>query len=213
MATVVLTIDPAQSTGYCIAEIDDAGHATIIEYGYLDVDTTSEFMGDWCNNLAGAVESLIKASGATAIAVEDYFFSSRFTSGANVNPAYRAAIHMTVRRMGLPYTILNISQWKSFVAGRSVPTKEQKKKWGKQAANKLFIAQALWDRYKIRFPNHSISEKTGKPIKFRYDVVDAVAQMVCFCKLHLNASSLSCSVAVPADVDMGKLDKHQITYS
>lgn len=212
MATVVLTIDPGESCGFCVARMEDA-HADIVEYGYLDVDTTSDYVGDWCNSLAASVESIIKRTGATEIAVEDYFFSSKFCSGSNINPAYRAAIHMTIRRLGLKYTILNISQWKSFVAGRSVPTKEQKKKWGKTPANKLYMAQAIWDRYKIRFPNHSLSEKTNKPILFRYDIVDAVGQMICFCKLHLNCLTVTCSVPVPPDFDFGKkIVKNQISY-
>jgi len=210
----ILVLDPAESTGYTIVNVDEQQSvADIFEYGYIQVDTSSNYMGDWLINLSQCIEALIQRYAVQVVVVEDYFFSSRFTTGSNVNPAYRAAIHMTARKLGLPYEILNISQWKSYVAGRSVPTKDQKKKWGKPAANKLFIQEALWFRHGIRFPNHSISEKTGKPIKFRYDIVDAVGQSVCYCKLMVGIRTIACSMPIPADVFFKKPDKHQIDYS
>jgi len=129
-----------------------------------------------------------------------------------MNPMYRAAVHMSARHYGLPTEILNVSQWKSFIAGRSVPTKQQKAQWGAEAAKKLYIQQALWERYNIRFPNHSLSESTGKPIIFRMDVVDAVAQAICYSRLHLNVISVTCSVIVPADVTFKKPSKKSFTY-
>lgn len=210
----ILVLDPAESTGYAVVHVDEPqSSADIFEYGYLNINTTSNYMGDWLLDLSKCVEALITRYDVKLVVVEDYFFSSRFTTGSNVNPAYRAAIHMTARQLGLPYEILNISQWKSFVAGRSVPTKNQKKKWGKAAANKLFIQEALWNRHGIRFPNHSISDKTGKPIKFRYDIVDAVGQSVCYCKLMVGIRTVTCSMPIPPDVVFKKPDKHQIDYS
>lgn len=214
--STIIAIDPAQSTGVALARATDGGRsAEIYDYFYLDVDSSSEYMGDWCNNLASTIEDIINrcAPGPKYVVIEDFFFSSRFVSGCDVNPAFRTAIHMQLRKMGLDYTILNISQWKSFIAGRSVPTKEQKKKWGKTQANKLFIQQALFERYNIKFPNHSLSEKTGKPIKFRYDIVDAVAQLICFSKLHLNIDKVTCSVAIPEDVEFKKPPKDMFVYS
>lgn len=198
----ILVLDPAESTGYSVARVDEVqSTADIFEYGYLNVDTSSNYMGDWLLNLSKTVAELIKKYDAKLVVVEDYFFSSKFTNGTNVNPAFRAAIHMTARSHGLPYEILNISQWKSFVAGRSVPTKEQKLKWGKQAANKLFIQEALDLRHGIKMPNHSISDKTGKPIKFRYDIVDAVAQALCYTKLMIGVRTVTCTMPIPPDVD------------
>ena len=198
----ILVLDPAESTGFSVVSVDEAvSTGDIFEYGYINVDTTSNYMGDWHISLTDQVEVLIKKYDAKMVVIEDYFFSSRFTSGSNVNPGYRAVIHMKVRQLGIPYEILNISQWKSFVAGRSVPTKEQKAKWGKAAANKLYMLEALQTRHGIRMPNHSLSEKTGKPIKFRYDIVDAVAQAICYCKLMVGIRTMTCSVVVPPDVD------------
>jgi hypothetical protein len=158
------------------------------------------------------VKSIIEKHGVTEIAIEDYFFSKRFAQGGTLNVALRTAIHIQARLMGLEYTVLNVSNWKKFIAGRSTPTKEQKAKWGKEAAKKLMIQQALWDKWQFRFPNHSISKKTGRPIKFRYDVVDAVGQAVFFCRLHLNLSEVELSVIAPDDIELKIKSKAQFKY-
>jgi Holliday junction resolvasome RuvABC endonuclease subunit len=176
----ILVLDPAASTGYSLVHIDGQT-ATIYDYGFLDVETDSEYNGDRCLDLMRQVHKLIIDNNVSHVAIEDYFFSKRFANGCDVNAAYRTAIHIQCRMLGIPYTILNISLWKKFVAGSSTPSKIQKAKWGKDPAKKLMVQEALWKKYGFRFPNHSISLKTGKPIKFRYDVVDAVAQAVFFC--------------------------------
>jgi len=158
------------------------------------------------------IETIINDHNVTQVALEDYFFSKRFASGGTLNVAFRTAIWIQARRMGLDYTILNIGNWKKFVAGRSTSTKEQKLKWGKEPSKKLMIQQALWDKYNFRFPNHSLSKKTGKPIKFRYDVVDAVGQAVFFCRLYLNLTEVELSVKAPDDVIMKTISKAQFTY-
>lgn len=209
--TIILALDPAKATGYAVAKIDGE-HCDIIEYGCIDVDDSSVYMGDWCLNLIRRLDILQDRIEASEISCEDYFFGSRFASGANVNPTYRAAIYMWARRNSMHYEILNISNWKVFAAGRSTPTKEQKLKWGKDPAKKLMIQQALWERWKIRFPNHSISEHTKKPIQFRYDVVDAVAQGMYAAYLRYKCKTFSCSVEVPADVEFKKPNKKAFIY-
>ena len=212
----ILVCDPAESTGFAVVSVDEANSkADIFHYDYINVDNSTNYAGDALLDLSKKIKDLIIKYDVKMVVIEDYFFGSRFASGANMNPAYRAAIHMTVRSLGLPYEILNISQWKSFIAGRSTPTKEQKKKWSKTTANKLFIQEALWLRHGIKFPNHSISEKTGKPIKFRFDIVDAVGQAVCYCKLMIGIKDVSCSVNVPDDVEWKKASdiKSLIDYS
>ncbi len=209
----VLSLDPADSTGYCIMNIaSDLSTAEIVEYGYIDVDTSSNFQGDHCLDLMNRVKSIIDAHDVTHVTVEDYFFSQRFANGSNVNAAYRTALHILCRLNKLDYTILNISAWKSFVAGRSVPTKEQKLKWGKEAGKKLFIQQALWERWGFKFPNHSLSEKTGKPIIFRFDIVDVVGQADYFAGLLQRVKSISMNVPVPPDVPFKKVNKKQFIY-
>ncbi len=201
-------MDPARSTGYALAEVID-GKANIYEYGIIDVDTSSEYVGDWCLDMMSRVTALILKHNVTEVCVEDYFFSSKFASGVNVNSAFRTAIHIACRQLKIPYFILNISEWKKFVAGKSTPTKEQKKLWTKEAAKKIFVQDALWRRWKFRFANHSLSNKTGKPILFRFDIVDVVAQTVFHLKRNHNIDLVQLTQNYPPDVDFGKLTKQQ----
>jgi len=170
-------------------------------------------MGDWCLDLIRKLDELEYNINADEVAVEDYFFSGRFAKGSNVNPSYRAAIYMWARRNAMHYEILNISNWKVFIAGRSTPTKEQKLKWGKEAAKKLATVEALWKRWNIRLPNHSISENTGKPIAFRFDVADAIAQAMYAAYLRYNCKEFTSSVPVPPDFVFKKPSKKTFSYS
>ena len=209
----ILALDPALSSGYAIGQINDRS-CNIIEYGYIDVDNSSEYQGDHCIDLMRRLDELYDRTKFEAVGVEAYFFSSRFCSGSDVNAAFRTAIHIWCRQKKIPYTILNISNWKSFVAGSSTPSKVQKLAWGKEKAKKLYIQQALWTRHGIRFPNHSLSEKTGKAIQFRYDIVDAVAQLIYFSHCDYNCNIFTSSVVVPPDADFGKNPvKYQISYT
>jgi len=207
----VLALDPATSTGYALIEIDN-GHANIYEYGFLDIDPDMPYIGDKCNDLYNRVEKIIDEHDIELVCIEDYFYSSRFCSGTNLNGAFRTALHMLCRNKDLHYEVLNISLWKKFVAGRSTPTKDQKKKWGKEASKKLYMQQALYDNYGFKFPNHSLSEKTGKPILFRYDIVDAVAQAIFYCFIFLKVKSIGMSVKIPDDVEFKRKSKKMFTY-
>ena len=207
----ILAIDPAASSGFAVAEID-GDNCVITEYGFIDVDTASLYVGDWCLDLERRIQALYDRVKPDEIAVEDYFFGQKFSSGANVNPAYRTVIHMFARRLGIHYEILNISNWKVFAAGRSTPTKEQKLKYGKVPSKKIMIIEALWKRWKIRFPNHSLSENTGKPVMFRYDVADAVAQAMYAAYLRYNCKNFTSTVSVPDDVVFKKLSKKNFIY-
>jgi Holliday junction resolvasome RuvABC endonuclease subunit len=207
----ILAFDPGASSGYAVARIQ-GDNCEIIEYGFIDVDTSSQYIGDWCLDLKNSISELQNRVLADEIAVEDYFFGARFASGSNVNPAYRTVIHMWAREQNLHYEVLNISNWKVFAAGRSTPTKEQKKRWGATPAKKLMIVQALWERFGIRFPNHSISTTTGKPIYFRFDVVDAVAQVMYASYLRFNCRNFKCTVSIPPDVIFKKVNNKQFLY-
>lgn len=206
-----IALDPAQSTGYALAKVNGS-HCEIYEYGFIDVNNSSLYVGDWCLDLVSRIESIYSREQFQDVAVEAFFFSSRFTLGTDVNPAYRTAIHMWARQKGLPYSILNISLWKAIVAGRSTPTKEQKLKYGKEASKKIMIIQALWERHGIRLPNHSISELTGKPILFRYDIGDAIGQAIYHAFEKYRCTSFSCSVPVPPDVVFSRTSKKHFSY-
>jgi Holliday junction resolvasome RuvABC endonuclease subunit len=210
---IVVCIDPGTHTGYALISVDIGSRkANIYEYGFIDVDTTSDYQGDHCLDLMRQLEELIVAHSVDHICIEDYFFSKRFCNGSNVNAAFRTAIHILARQHSLPYTILNISLWKTYIAGRSTPTKAQKAKWGKETAKKLYIQQALWEHYKFRFPNHCISKKNGKPIAFRLDIVDVVAQGVYFVEAIQKVRETILTVVPPEDVTFKNKPKKLFIY-
>lgn len=211
---IILVCDPGTSTGYALVNITGNESADIYDYGFIDVDVSSNLQGDHCIDLMNRLQELIDEHEVEHIAVEDYFFSKKFVNGCNANAAFRTAIHILARQNELEYTILNISSWKSFVAGRSTPTREQKAIWGAEAAKKLFIQQALWEKNKFRFPNHSISETTGKPINFRFDIIDVVGQAVYYCGMicQIPVKKITLSVIPPDDVKFSRDSKKRFIY-
>jgi hypothetical protein len=80
-------------------------------------------------------------------------------------------------------------------------------KWGKEPAKKLMIAQALYQRFGIKLPNHSISDKTGKPIQFRYDISDAIGQALYHAYSKYGCTTFNCSIVPAVDVPMKKTKK------
>lgn len=209
----LLVLDPATSTGYCIVNIKKKS-ADIFEYGFIDVDKSSDFIGDSCIDLMNKVQELIDLHAIEHIAIEDFFFKGKYRQGSTVNVSFRTAIYIIARQNNIEYTILNISSWKKFVSGKSSPTKEQKKQWGALAAKKLYIQQALWDYFWFRFPNHSISKTTGKPIVFRYDIVDAVGMAIYYCSIYKRVpwENITLSVKAPKDVIFSRKTKKQFIY-
>jgi Holliday junction resolvasome RuvABC endonuclease subunit len=189
----ILVIDPANSTGYCIVSVKD-DCADIFLYKFIDIEE-HEYLGDRYIEISKKIKDIIIAHEITEVAIEDFFFSGKFANGVALNVGYRAVIHMACRELGLHYTILNMALWKKFIVGHSMPTKEQKKKWGKQASKKIMVQEALWNKWGIRFPNHSVS-KIGRNIKFRYDVVDSVAMCIYFLSEFKNIKNVSCTVPV-----------------
>lgn len=206
--TNILVLDPATSTGWCVVNVT-TDRANICKEGYIQVDISSDYQGDHCIDLMKQLLTMILEHKITTIVVEDYFFSRKTATGSNVNAAFRTAIHILARQNNIPYYIVNISAWKTFVAGKSRPNKEQKKKWGK-ISQKLYIQEALWTKYKFRFPNHSISEKTGKPINFRNDIVDVVGQAVYYCGLVLGIRNITRTVETPTDVKITKAQAKKV---
>lgn len=208
----IIIFDPANSTGYAIAEINDtASSVDIQEYGFINIPD-HDYEGDRYLELQSKVEDLIVKHNIEEVGVEDYFFSRRTCQGANLNCSYRAVIHMTARKHNIPYTVLNISLWKKFINGRMTSTKEQKALWGKEESKKLMTQESLWKRWGIRFPNHSISPKTGKPVKPKSDIVDAVAMTIFYISIYKNIRTVTCSVKPPIDVEWKKIPKGVFDY-
>jgi len=206
----LLAIDPGTSCGYAIAEMS-GDKVNVFEYGIIDIPDDIVF-GKKSIFLMNRIKQICQNNKIEHVGIEDYFASSRFASGTDVNYYYRGAIQIQSTLDGIPYTMLNISQWKGYVAKRSTPTKEQKKLYGNAPSKKIFIQQALWERFKIRFPNHTVSEKTGKPIVFRYDVVDAVGQVIYLAHLLGEIKEISCSVKTAEDVVFKKTSKKLFAY-
>lgn len=207
----ILTIDPASSTGYCIGELKD-GNFNIVDWGFIEVENLTDYDGDRYVDYRKKIKKLIKDYNVGMVGVEDYFFSNRSPQGSTLNCAYRAVIHLVCREYSIHYEILNISLWKKFVNGRSTSTKDQKAKWGKEPSKKLMTQESLWLKWDIRFPNHSLSKKTGKPIKFRYDIVDAVGMAIFHTSIYLHAKSISYNVIVSSDHDWKKIPKGTYEY-
>ncbi len=193
-------------------EITSESIATIYEQGFIDVNTISEYQGDHSIDLMQKLEILIDKHKVEHIAIEDYFFSGKFANGSNVNVAYRTAIHILSRQKKIPYSILNISLWKKYVGGSTTPSKSQKDKWGVDAAKKLFIQEALYRKYGIKFSNHSLSSKTGNPIKFRNDIIDAVAQAVYFCYEQFGITKIRSTVKNRPDHTFNRIIKGLYVY-
>jgi len=210
----LLAIDPGASCGYAVLEVDDCHSlGTIVEYGLIPFDRSSQYAGDHCISLMAAFSDLIKRHKIQEVGIEDYFASSRFASGTDTNYYYRGALQVQCRLLSLPYGMLNAVEWKKMIAGRAAPTTAQKKQYGKQAAKKIMIQQSLWERWKIRFPNHSISEKTDKPIAFRLDVVDAVGIAIFFCMRLYGIAQYASVVSVSPDVELRVSSTKNFTYT
>ena len=195
----IIIIDPATTTGYCICTVNSADKTgKIIEYGFMEVDITSEYQGDHCIDLMEKIKQKIILYNVKNIGIEDYFYSAKFKNGCNVNGAFRTAIHILARTMKIDYKILSISMWKKHIAGRSTPSKIEKEIW-KKNANKYFIQQALYKKWNIKFPNHSIRDPGGKIIALKSDVVDSVAMSIYFMKNHYNIENITSTVVCPPD--------------
>ena len=172
----VLVLDPAKSTGYCVIHLfPEQTRTLIIAYGNIQVTVTDGLEGQAYLDLETKVKQLIDQYQPESIAMECYFMSGadKF-GGCNLNVGFRAILQTLACRFSMPYEMLNISQWKKSVALSSRPSAAQIEKWGKTAANKLFIQQALFERFNIRFPEYCVSPESGRVVQYRSDAMDAV---------------------------------------
>lgn len=200
---ILLILDPGHSTGFCVIDVKN-DISTILEHGFYDIDNSSEYEGDWCLDLKKWVNATIDKYKPEEIIRESYFFSGRFRNGSNVNVSYRTVIDMVARDLKMKYHTISPSIWKKFICGRSTPTKEQKLKYGKLNAKKSMVQESLWLKYKIKFPNFSLSQKNKRNIKFRHDTVDAVAMAIYFSKIILNVSKIVNESVLPPDIVWNK---------
>ena len=214
---IALVLDVASSTGYCLVKITTINvtiihetetevvatptRADIFEYGTLHVKRSSPHFADHCLDLSHQVEQMIDRHHITHIAMEDYFFTKKNTNNCKLNISLRTAVAMLARQKGVECTMLNIVLWKRFVSRCSHPTKEQLATWGRNAS-KIFIQDALWKNFGIRFPKYFTPPTSGRPTKFSHDIIDAVGQAIYYCcKFHgIHERSITCSVPLPPDM-------------
>lgn len=179
MDVYILSLDPGTSMGWSSFKVDISENVChILDYGILDLSDeckTNEYTADVCITMQNKVNSLINKYNITHVCFEDYFFSKKACNGAYLNVWLRCSIGIACRTSNIHYSIINISDWKKYIAGYTQPSKLMIKQYTKRLALKYMIQEALWVRWKIKFPNFSISEKTHKPVSFKHDQVDAVA--------------------------------------
>ena len=183
----VLVLDPASTTGWVLFVIDpDTKSARMAQFGhYTAPDAPTEVLTLIC--IQKEIKRLIEVYQVDHIAIEDYFFSSKFANGSKLNVAIRTAIHLQASYSNVPFTIINVGVWKSFIAGRSKATKAEKLLY-KAKANKMFIAKALEEKFEIKIPEttESVDAKGKiKLVKFKSDIVDAVCIGVFFLDVHM----------------------------
>lgn len=198
----ILILDPALSTGVCLMSIvDDIAHITYCDY--LDIEEDLH-KGKQYSNYLEAIKKIIVSNNIDFVAHESYFFSKFASQGADLNCSNRAMIQLACATAYpdkmIPYDVISISLWKKFICGRTTATTELKKQFGKESSKKIMTQIALYEKYGIRFPNHSISANTGKPIKFRYDIVDVVAMAIFTAKITFNVSKISYEVKCLPDI-------------
>ena len=181
-ATRILAIDPATSSGYAVFDRTPEG-ATLVSFGFFDTTPSSETrcMGDVCLDYRNAIIKLLVEFTPSEVAIEDYFFNKNTRGGANVNPALRAIAHLVIRERGIHYEVVNPLVWKRFVTGNSSATKEDITKHGKTTAEKARVKNALAKHWGLTLPEKVKSEKTGREIKFRFDISDAIGIGVFSC--------------------------------
>lgn len=167
----LLVIDPGESTGY--ASFETANDlTTLLNYGDYHIDGDSG--GSQCIAMKNKVIELITRYTPNHVVIEDFFFRSAKANGSIMNAALRAASWMACVESGVTYTTISPLKWKSGITGRCKANSIEKNKWG-VLAEKVRVQHTLWTSYGIRFANHSLSYKTNKPVKLRYDAIDAVA--------------------------------------
>lgn len=184
----ILAIDPAKSTGWVyvlVSEVcfennvgfykmKDDMYINIIEYGIIEVDTnTTE--GQYICKYKENIKTLIDRFNIDSIVVENYFFSMKARQGALVNVYLRSMIYLLCEELGKPYEIVSVYDWKRHICGTVKPSVEFIKKHGKQNSNKTMVKVALSEKYNINFPEKMTNPTTNKKVKFRYDIIDAVA--------------------------------------
>lgn len=173
----ILALDASTGiTGYAVWENGNIVLAGYNEIPHADFDGDRLLIAwDWIGSMIGRVKPDL-------LIIEDYFFRSKFATGANLNPKIRGVYEMASRKNNIPYVMPSPPEWKKAVAGRAYPDKAQKKKW-KAKANKMIIVEAL-EGHGIICPKKIINPITNKKNLFPFDVSDAIGMLLWYCIRH-----------------------------
>ena len=175
---VIVSIDPATCSGFCIFEKHEDNTVRIVKCGAFVVDTTSEYQGDHMLNMREELERVMSfAPGPIEhVHIETFFFSKKFCQGSDLNLILRAAIYQLLRETGIPYTLHGPTHWKKFIVGHVRPTKQETERHGKTKAPKAIVVDALKNKYNIQMPVSTSLSSSGKSrrVQFKYDTSDAI---------------------------------------
>lgn len=175
---VIMSVDPASCSGFCIFERDDDGTVRIVKCGAFVVDTNSEYQGDHMLSMREEIERVMRFAPGPIdhVHIETFFFSKKFCQGSDLNLILRSAIYQLLRENGIPYSLHGPTHWKKFIVGHVRPTKQEIEKHGKTKAPKAIVVDALKNKYSIQMPMSTSLASSGKSrrVQFKYDISDAV---------------------------------------
>jgi Holliday junction resolvasome RuvABC endonuclease subunit len=175
----LLSIDPATTTAVTIFDTTKGNNNIqdmIVECKLIDLSKTKVIDdGHRLLLFRQHLSQIIREHQISHVCVESYFFSSRFCVGSNLNPAFRAIVWMVCAEFDIPYEIINITQWKTFIGGQCKPDKKLVRKLTRAVANKEYIKQALIDKYGIKLEGEVYDVIKGCKIPMTYDVSDSIA--------------------------------------
>jgi Holliday junction resolvasome RuvABC endonuclease subunit len=160
----ILSIDPATSSGYTIFEDGE-----MLENGFFK--SPERDLGYRLKNTYNFFSELIDKGDIDEVCFED-FKVGKLASAAESSYGYRAIIRLLCSQRYLKYEVINVSEWKKFIAGRATPTKEQKEKYGKDA-NKMFIVEELKKRG-FTLPDMTENKATGRLSNTPFDCWDSI---------------------------------------
>ncbi len=185
---IVLALDPATCSAYTIFDTAIVGDtkSKIIKYGLIDLSGAHKFDNDGQKlaEFEKHVISLIKNNSIEQVALEDYFFNSRFRSGSSLNGAVRAIVWLVCAKLNIPYHIINISKWKTHIAGNVKPEKVLVKKLTKKVASKEYIKLALERKYQIILGEQIYDLAKNCMVPFKYDISDSIGIGIYFIEAY-----------------------------
>lgn len=175
--TVIMSVDPASCTGFCIFEKRE-DCVQIVKCGAFIVDTSSEYQGDHMLNMRKELMRVMEfAPGPIEhVHVETFFFSKKYCQGSDLNLILRGAIYQLLREVEIPYTLHGPTHWKKFIVGHVRPTQNEIDRHGKTKASKAIVVDALHLKYDIKLSNSTTLTTGGKSrrVQFKYDTSDAI---------------------------------------